>query len=316
MRSLRKPYKSYKTKTKKNSKSNAFLYPFSSNKNGTKIPDGRVIESKGERFQYCGSFSATQTGVSYIALLPSSNIALAFNLMQATIGNPTDNVAEWGGDNEMLNFLPQQPPGQNPIPAPENVGTWQISQYPHTDITSTNEYVGHMGLAKWRLVSTAMKIGLVNRWEHNEGYFEAIRFSLGTENTRSQSDALVTFLNDIINVNFIDQPSYTTDTLKNIQKYTFQCKPDGMNHKFSTITDNLDNSFDGILIRIHGRVSADDSPDKTLTHLVVETVSNQELVFATSHMMSKYMTRCNYDPTFEAKSKAKAIDVKAGHKSK
>jgi hypothetical protein len=315
MRSLRKPYKSYKTKTKSNAKSNAFLHPFSSNKNGSKIPDGRVIESKGERFQYCGSFSAPQTGISYIALLPASNIALAFTQMQPALGTPDDQVEPWGGDNDALNFLPQNPVNLNPDPVAANVGTWQISQYPHTYITSTGG-LQTLGLAKWRLVSTAMKIGLINRWEHNEGYFEAIRFSLGTENTRTETDTLVQSLNEIINVKFLDQPSYTTDTLKNIQKYTFQLKPDGMNHKFSSNMDNLDNSFDGILIRIHGRVSDINSDDKTLTHLVVETVSNQELVFATTHMMSKYMTRCNYDPKFETKSKAKAIDIKAGHKSK
>jgi hypothetical protein len=316
MRSLRKPYKSYKTKNKSNSKSNAFLHPFSSNKNGSKIPDGRVVESKGERFQYCGSFIVPREGCCYIALLPASNLALAFNGMLNPVGaNVTQNTTELGGDNEILNFLPQNPPN-------DNAGTvldgdnWQISQYPHTTATSTGLLNGANGLAKWRLVSTAMKIGLINRWEHNEGFFEAIRFSVGVTNTREEDDAMLSFLNEQVSQKFLDQPSYTTDTLKNIHKYTFQCKPDGMNHKFTGNTDNIDNSFDGILIRIIGRASAADSLDKTLTNLVVETVSNQELVYATNHILSKYHTRCTYDPTFEAKSKARAVDIKAGHKSK
>jgi hypothetical protein len=48
MRSLRKPYKSYKTKNKSNSKSNAFLHPFSSNKNGSKYQMDVWLKAKGK----------------------------------------------------------------------------------------------------------------------------------------------------------------------------------------------------------------------------------------------------------------------------
>jgi hypothetical protein len=171
-------------------------------------------------------------------------------------------------------------------------------------------------LAKWRIVSTGLKINLINSSEYNDGYFEAIRISMGQENTAHDEDALRTELNAAIGVNnsqMIDQPSYVTGKLKDIHKFVFQCRPDGLNHDFNSNTDTLDNGFDCVLIRITGRAAG--AGDTNLTKLMCHVVSNQEIVYKSNYALSRFHTESYYLSNFQAKAAAKWIDVKAAYRS-
>jgi hypothetical protein len=114
---------------------------------------------------------------------------------------------------------------------------------------------------------------------------------MGVENDAHDEDALRTELNAAVtnnNTQMIDQPSYVTGKLKDIHKFVFQSRPDGLNHDFNSNTDTLDNGFDCVLIRITGRTVA--GADTNVTKLMCHVVSNQEIVYKSTYALSRFHT--------------------------
>jgi hypothetical protein len=311
---------------------NVFKYPFSTTTLSCKIPDGSCTLSSGQRFHTSAVLTAGNTGVGWIALLPSFNNGFLYSTGLTNATTAATNAA--AGIVTAAAVAANATVGIDPVPG--NVGGdaplvgWSAVQYPgqFPDITYGAAPADHFGggpaspatmaarLAKWRIVSTALKINLINSSEFNDGYFEAIRISMGVENDAHDEDALRTELNAAVtnnNTQMIDQPSYVTGKLKDIHKFVFQSRPDGLNHDFNSNTDTLDNGFDCVLIRITGRTVA--GADTNVTKLMCHVVSNQEIVYKSTYALSRFHTESYYLPNFQAKAAARWVDVKAAYRS-
>jgi hypothetical protein len=114
-------------------------------------------------------------------------------------------------------------------------------------------------IAKWRMVSQAVKFTLTNNSDENDGWWEAIRF------THSDSDQFYALCNDVLSgipfdglsvlgsyvtavnqklfasdqnlgaANLVENPSYVTGKLRDIHKYIFQLKAHNTDHPFNCL---------------------------------------------------------------------------------
>lgn len=118
-------------------------------------------------------------------------------------------------------------------------------------------------------------------------------------------------------VKLIEHPSYKTGKLRDIHKYTFNLHTNGKNHDWTRMRDewsimtevrgegdaggsgtfaakastgsnedlidkNLDNNYDALIIRIHGRSSG------TATKILIHAVNNQEIVYENGTTLARF----------------------------
>lgn len=283
---------------------NIFKYPFSTTTMAAKIPDGNATLSSGQRFQVCESFSLKGAAANYIALVPGFDCMIWY-----LDGAPSLNSAQPGAAGSSGDAMQVEGPVTSDGSGP--VAAWKAVNTPGQAFGTERDKV-----SKWRLVSCGMKIQLVNNSDTNEGYFEAIRISTGVV---PGSDTLATTLAGFSQTTnaaqgFVDQPSYVCGKLRDIHKYLFQCKPDGNNHDFNAGKDNMDNGFDVVLLRIIGRATTGQT-DNSNSQIVVHGVSNQEIVYAPQSTFARFHTECVYSKSWQARTHASWVDIKAAVKN-
>lgn len=168
-------------------------------------------------------------------------------------------------------------------------------------------------IKEFRIVSAGLKLSLVNNSDTNNGYWEAIRVPNENIDFVGVKADLVSYCANAT-ANLIDQPSYCTGKLKDIHKYVFQLKPDGNNHDVTRWTANtdIDKSLDMILIKIVGRASAvAEDAVVDATHFIAHHVSNQEVTYAPTSTLHRFMTESTYDSRFDMATHASAVNIKA-----
>jgi hypothetical protein len=117
-------------------------------------------------------------------------------------------------------------------------------------------------LDKWRIVSQALKIRLLNSMDDNEGWWEAVRYTLnpkdgakwlsmsakpfsGTDDvmkTIGTTHVAVPDAESVLKVTdngMMQHPSYTTGRLKDIHHVVFQLKPTNGDHDFVATDNNI-----------------------------------------------------------------------------
>ena len=312
--------RSGRAKTQAGKSINVFRYPFSTTTVAAKIPDGSATLSSAQRFQICEGFSCPDNGVGYIAIMPTLDTPIWYSGLTAntatdapaasgTVASPDvvmQDVGSSGGDTRIKADTGTTTAGT----------TWKAIKV-KGHVQNTNE------LAKWRLVSAALKISLINNSEANEGFFEAIRISTGIEQGGNKSaNDYSSLLDELLEQykagtsvlgQFVDQPSYVSGKLRDINKYMFQCRPDGINHNFNANTDLVDNGFDLVLIRITGRTVT--GSDAVHTSIIAHAVTNQEIVYTNTNTLSRFHTECQYTKTWEPRMHAKWFHIKAGYRT-
>lgn len=244
--------------------SKGLLDPFQSTVPQPKIYDGKTLRSAGVRFRSTGELTC-HSGITYIVLAP------------ALTGPMT-----WYGLNDAT------PP------------VWTANL--HQD---TIEHVGTAAdraiIDKIRTVGVGLKLNLMNSADQNEGYWEAARFSTNHEDFQLVGDTTArtrhTNLAANVPLELSNEPTYQRGKLKDIHQYMFRLNSNNTDHNFGklseteTLSQVLDEDWDMIVIKIHGRVEAG-SPSV----LNYEIVNNQEVVYKSGTAISRLMTPSPFVP--------------------
>lgn len=183
-----------------------------------------------------------------------------------------------------------------------------------TNAVRSKTYKGHMNtqadrdnVKQARLVSQGLKMTMINNADQNEGYWEAARlpvdiseFSLANDMTLD--NPLEANFSQIIDpeIDLSNYSTYQSGKLRDLHRYQFKLNSTDTNHDFAeihtvpTIKDVLDEQFDVVILKLHGRAQTG-AP----TSLLYETMSNQELIYAQETALSRLMTTNRKVPGFE-----------------
>lgn len=247
--------------------------PFSTATTNPKIPDGKVYASTGIRLQAVGEMVNDATDNMDILLFPGLQNGLITASSLSTNSNCT--VYPYKDHGRFDGTIPLNQTGQ--------------------------------AMTKWRLVSQALKITLINNSDENDGWFECIRcqghsqsgFDLVGVSGGNGGDEVIGSANPIqipaiSSTNLVEHPTYVTGKLRDIHRYLFHLMPQGNDHEFTNIERDYDSNaeavkaslqseaYDMVFIRVHGRTGA--SP----TRLMLHVVSNQEVVWDESSSNTRF----------------------------
>lgn len=285
---------------------NIFLHPFSTSTVMAKIPDGKVTLSSAQRRQRMTVVESAQpgnanNGVVWLAVVPAINNTLIYAAQQTTSGGPPN-------DGTIL----KDPDDYNPV--------W----FDPPATAGGTDFV-YQGIKEFRIVSAGVKISLTNDTNSNNGYWEAIRLPNASPDMNVVMSSVTEYAKTGSN-SFIDQPSYCTGKLKDIHKYTFQCKPDGNSHDLTqylssteAFYNTVDITLDIVLIKITGLPgdSNNSAPDANppvyvpSTKMIVHSISNQEVTYAPDAAYHRFMTESTYDSRFDMAVHAASVNIKA-----
>ena len=292
--------------------------PFSNATAQPKIPDGRCTQSLGMSFASrrevaVGAFNHDGTtnndnNMIQIVMFPGiDNGVVIYNTAATPVVMPYDNHVRW-----------------------TTSGTGEVTIGQGSSET----------LSRWRLVSQAMNIALVNGAEQNDGWWEAIRFA-GRRDTdafvfdttneciRPKSSTSLTGVpgsDPIASSTMVQSVSYASGKLRDLHKIQFRLKALDLEHPFnmlraqyaheSTATlalteaqneffeANVDPSHDMIVIRLHGHKQIG-TVAESATRVRVHVTSNQELMYREGTRMHRAET-----PSASAQSDT---TLKSGH---
>ena len=313
-----------------------YVNPWSTATTNPKIPDGKCRLSTGLRLQAVREFQNNENGDMEFIIFPGCASGLAVN--NTTVGN---NVL---ANMDHVVF--------------ENHGMFD-SSYTGIAPNDTNHLAQQSSnvLAKWRLVSQAVKFTLVNNADENDGWFEAIRFTATNDfgkfgikphtntdqafvgvrgkNLDGDGDANMPpedVYHDNIwsNIgNLVEHPSYISGKLRDIHRYQFQLRAIDTDHDFNNVSRSyaihgaaidgpsenpeslnevsheandmkkamIDDSYDLIFLRVHGRPAA---TGVTPTRLMTHVVSNQEIMYEQGCAFSRYHSETDASPMWPA----------------
>ncbi len=248
---------------------NSFHNPLNGGTNQPRIPDGKATTSLGMRNQNVWNTIQTETrgqnlAAGVLAGIPAnptqtlhiclyaglSSGAAIYNTAQVQDGR--DSISDPSLFNPYRDYY---------VMGYQDHGTMQSDQsLAEAHDSSTNyPYIQNMtnvdNYAKWRTVSQAAVLKLVNSTDENDGWWESVRLSepLGedewmvtTKNNGSAEDetkdACLAPLNkfvkeDLGNRNIANEPHYSTGRLKDIHKVKFELLPTTDEIEFTTMAD-------------------------------------------------------------------------------
>jgi len=188
---------------------------------------------------------------------------------------------------------------------------------------------------KWRIVSQALRITLINNSDENDGWWEAVRVQVGISSNFLLDDTAqgvivgtsspATSLPGVdITRQMVENPTYVSGKLRDIHRHLFQLAPQGSDHDFIEMSPShpnegfgasdtiIDKNYDAIYIRIHGRTGLT-SPTRIMTHMV----SNQEVVYDEGSTLCRYHSETSMTPKFSAaKRRVITSSTRASKRSK
>jgi hypothetical protein len=344
-----------------------YVNPWSTATTNPKVPDGKCRMSTGLRMQAVREYSndAINTRMEFV-IFPGLACGLSANTQTINTGGLTAADLQ--------------------LPANDWLGDMIYENHGKFLATTTGDNIEFKqetadAISKWRLVSQAVRFTLINNADENDGWFEAVRFTvtddygklrvktIGTPsatgtpsyvapgNGTSQANVgLITATGDnhaniYENIgNLVENPSYVSGKLRDIHRYQFQLRPIDTDHDFNdvhrlytiptaaapgdpaegtTATANdfsheaaqmksgcVDDSYDLIYVRIHGRLAAATGAS-TPTRIMAHCVANHEVMYAQGAAFTRYHSETEASPIFKALS-TKLIEgnVKAAWKSK
>jgi len=289
------------------------------------------------RRRYTGGMKTSSRGYS-----GSKQMAVYRNAFSAATTNPKipdgkayhssgvrlQAVKEWVNDTTTtMDFLLFPGLNNGLIMAKANAADGRNMPYPShavfTEVGGNFEANPETQIDKWRVVSQAMKVTLINNSDENDGWWEAARVQL-SKNTPiwlidGATGPIVTtgVPNDElpsvdVNRQLVENPTYVTGKLRDIHRHVFQLCPQGADHDFIELPSEftsgntpgatnplIDDNFDAIYLRIHGRTGTE-SPTRVMTHVV----SNQELVYDEAATLCRYHSETNLSPGFDNAKRA------------
>jgi hypothetical protein len=184
-----------------------------------------------------------------------------------------------------------------------------------TDYTYATPYPSHMSstdrinIRQIRLVSSGLKLALMNNSDDNEGYWEAIRipfeaFELGDTVAPVVEDGVVHLVSSRTFPNLSNYPTFQTGLLKELDRFLFKLNSTSSEHPYSLLTkpdavvqsmtgtftmltppELYDINYDVIVIRLVGRIDA-----VTPSVIRYQHVSNQEIIYRQDTTMARLAT--------------------------
>lgn len=261
------------------------LNPFDKSAIGAKIPDGKATVSNALRVQAVKEFTVpVATGIANILFYPGLN-AVAYMDITTNIGTNTLSYANHVRTD--IAAFSAQTPG------------------PATFLSEK--------LLKWRVVSQALRVTMLNNADENDGWFECIRvdptyadpveqlrFDLmipgGAVSVRDKAE--IPFISETIpEGNWANHPTYVSGKIRDLHQYMWKLNSISTDHEFSDMdlssglnlsNSQIDTHMDCIAIRLHGRKGTGVEPTRVIMH----AVSNQELIFDESTVIATTATKC------------------------
>lgn len=232
-----------------------------------KLWDGKRQASSGIRLRTTGELTLSQLGPTYLCLVPGFSTSLA-----------------WQTDPDT-----------------------QTYNLPFRGHLATTVDRSNVKLA--RLVSTGLRLTMINNSDQNEGYWEAARISVQPSDftvdavtgalryklTQPADPNLVgTGLagsNPIPNITLSNHQTYQSGKLRDLETIQFKLNSVDNDHDFTPIFEPptsdmfLDQTFDMLLIKLHGR-----QQNTGPTQLMYDSVSNQEVIYLEDTSLARLMT--------------------------
>lgn len=178
----------------------------------------------------------------------------------------------------------------------------------HSAIEANNEQANKMEIAKWRVVSSGLRIALINNSDNNEGWWQAIRVRIDLNdlklnevgggnpsrilkpmNNANPPVVVNSFPGVSMNAELVEHPTYQSGKLRDIHKHLFQLNPENEKHHFQVLEKAVvpkacvDPAYDAVYIRIHGNQS---------TMMLFHNVMNQEIIYDESATLARYQSEC------------------------
>jgi hypothetical protein len=236
------------------------LNPFTLNPDQLKLRDGSIASSSGLRFRTTGNLTLDGTGGdNFIVLCPG--------LAQGVSWKNTPGQVEWN----------------MPAPYSEHI----VTPGP-----------GNPNIRKIRLVSSALKLSLLNNADDSEGYWEAIRMPMdsiewaagGALIPGGPTGGYMYHLSSSQEFgNFADYPTFQTGRLRDLHRFQFKLNSVSPVHTFNRADDPIagerkfvDPHFDIVVIRLVGRLNV-----AAPTMILYNHISNQEIVFKPNTLMGR-----------------------------
>ncbi|UNI72606.1 MAG: capsid protein [Avonheates virus SG_924] len=215
--------------------------PFSLATKQPKIPDGKITESLGFQTQAVGELSGCNAdsdpvvpsglptnGVMHVLLYPGQDAGM---LVYGDLAGAYPNGDIISGDQFNSNLAKANCIGF----AGSNGFNWN-------PIASSGDASGTLtkdeAYAAWRVVSTGLRLNLLNPAEEDDGWWEAVRLTepmrttdyaiYNRDNSTSTTQGTITPLEILYNKigsNITNEQSYTTGLLRNLGAHTFACHP-------------------------------------------------------------------------------------------
>ena len=237
----------------------SLLDPFANNVPQPKIYDGKVLRSAGVRFRTTGEI-VMNTPVTYLVLSPALTAPLTWYTPTETTIPTETSLDHVGSENERAI------------------------------------------IDKLRLVGCGLKLNLMNSADQNEGYWEAARINTSVEDflLADANSGRVKYKplavtdtpgENPVSMELSNEPSYQRGKLRDIHRYMFRLNSNNTEHDLgkvspeATLTQLVDEDWDTIIIKIHGRVESG-SPSV----VNYEIVNNQEVVYRAGTAISRLMT--------------------------
>lgn len=245
-----------------------------------KLWDGKKSSSSGIRLRATGELTLDQAGPTYLCVVPGHSTCLAWQTAPAT---------------DYFN-----------LPFRGHLGT-AVDR-------------GNVKLA--RIVSCGLRLTMINNSDQNEGYWEAARISVQPSDftvdvasgalrykLTQPSDPLLVGTglagsNPVPNIVLSNHLTYQSGKLRDLENVQFKLNSVDNEHDFAPIYEPpsadmfLDQSFDMILIKLHGR-----QQNTGPTQLMYDAVSNQEVIYLEDTSLARLMTTNlkvpNYDYILE-----------------
>lgn len=335
---FKKPaYTGMKINTTALAQAKSYFDPFSLATVTPKIPDGKCLLSTGLRLQAVYELAAnTDSGVMHIWFYPGINAGLEAK-------GVVDNQGTVANGEVVVNYTGHAPLyADRAVQNTSNLGRGfnKVSQFPLTADDTLETSLSN--IVKWRLVSQGLKLSLVNNSDENDGWWEAIRFTPSQDSnewtlgSRTADETAAQFpfyverdyygnLKQETQTSLVEHPTYNTGKIRDLHKYMFQLKAQDTDHPFNKlaaqeinaekceefIRNCVDQSYDCIYIRIHGRPTGS-NPTRLLAHVV----SNQEVMYESESTMNRFHTETVAIPNFDTIAGAQTnTNKQAGHVS-
>ncbi len=169
-----------------------------------------------------------------------------------------------------------------------------------------------------RIVSTGLRLTMINNSDQNEGYWEAARISVQPSDfdidvvtgalryrpTRPtdplQPSTGLAGANPTPDIILSNHATYQTGKLRDIEKLQFKLNSVDNEHDFTPIFEPptadmfLDQAFDIVLIKLHGR-----QQNTGPTQLMYDAVSNQEVIYVEDTSLARLMTLNQKVPNYD-----------------